>query len=161
MLGTPVTHLPKFAEGDNGYILIADLDDLFIDEVASVQFYDSLDTSKTEQKTASVSLTTMNGYLNASDTSTLPNAAWCKSSSYLYMFFLTDYYAYESHNFFTVFGNRTGIPINDMNDNIDIPEQHIELFIKYAIREAAQILGKQVPPSIERDINQLETKLST
>jgi hypothetical protein len=156
MLGTPVTYLPKFAEGTNGFIVVCDLDDLFINAIDFVQFGIDGDTTATLNVEEGVDLKTLNSYL---ESATAPNAAWAKSSSLLYLFFNTSVYSYLNTNIFVVYGTRSGIPITNLDDNIDVPEQHLELYTKYVIREAAELQGKLVPPSIKKDIEELENKL--
>lgn len=158
MLGTPVTHFPKFSDGTNGFIIAVDSDSLFLDEVVGVQFSSELDTDATTTIETETNLLTLQTYL---EIATFPDVAWSFSSGILYMFISADYFDYASTTQFLAFGYRSGIPITNMNSTIDVPEKHMELFIKYAIREAAQLLGRQVPPSITKDINDLEIKLST
>jgi len=155
MLGTIVTHLPIFAQGDNGYIVVVDMDDLFVDKVNSVEFMRTTDPTLTKV-VEGTTITLLNDMLNTTDA---VDVAWAYSSSLLYLFF-TNYYPYIDETMFIAFGTRTGVPINSFDDKIDIPEKHLELFIKYAIKESAQLLGRQVPPSIEVDIRELESKLN-
>lgn len=157
MVGTPVTHFGKFLEGLFGYVLIVDTDDLFLDSVESVIFQDTLSSSVTTTIKSATDLSTISDYVNDSEAD-IP--AWYKSSSLLYMYFPIASFPYLSTTVFTVLGTRTGIPIKSLNnENIDVPEKHLELFLKYAIKEAAQMLGKQVPPSILKDITELESNI--
>jgi len=158
MLGIPVVHFGKFSEGTNGYILIADTDNLFLETVSSVIFQDEIDESLTTIVETPTSLEILNTYLNSTDT--VPDGAWHKTSSLLYVFLNSTTFPYEVNTLFTPIGTRTGIPIQSLSDQtIDVPEKHLELFLKYVIKESAQLLGKQVPPSILQDIEELESKI--
>lgn len=53
-------------------------------------------------------------------------------------------------------GTREPLPISSLDDQLDIPPEDLELFINYAIRESAQLLGKVVPPAVEQNILELE-----
>jgi len=55
-----------------------------------------------------------------------------------------------------IIGIRNPNPISSLDDVLDIDPGDYELFISYAIREAAQIRGKVVPPAIEQNILELE-----
>ena len=156
MVGTPITHFGKFSEGTNGYIVIMDANDLFLETVNSIVIQNETDVSLTAVFESETDLITLNGYLNSSS---YPNAAWFQSSSLIYLFLSNAVYPYTNDIIFTVLGTRTGIPIRSLDDYIDIPEKHLELFIKYAIREAAQLLGRQIPPAIIKDITELESNL--
>ena len=156
MLGTPVTFAPQFAIGDNGFIVTFDPDDLFMDTIANVQFMVDGDTTLTSLNSSEVSLATLNGYLSAT---TYPANAWTYNKSLLYLFLDSSSYPYLSTTKFIVFGTRTGMPITSMDDNIDVPEKHMELYMKYVIQEAAQLSGRQVPPSVIADIAELESNL--
>ena len=155
MIGTPVTHFGKFSEGSVGFIIIADTDDLYLEDVTSVIFQDAGASSETISE--ATDLATLSGYVSDDEAIT---PAWYKSSSLLYLYFPTATLPYEADTLFTVLGTRTGIPIKSLEDeSLDVPEKHLELFLKYAIREAAQMLGKQVPPSITKDITELESNI--
>jgi len=155
MLGTIITHLPIFAQGSNGYIVVVDMDDLFVDKINSVEFIRTTDPTLTKV-VKGTTITLLNNMLNTTDA---VDVSWAYSSSLLYLF-LTNYYPYIDETMFIVFGTRTGVPINSFDDKIDVPEKHLELFVKYAIKESAQLLGRQVPPSIEVDIRELESRLN-
>ncbi len=156
MIGTPVTYASKFSDGTYGYTIAVDVDNLFMDTISKIQAQSTDDVSLTALFSSESALTDLMAYVNDS---ACPNCAWYLSSSILYLFFKTSVYAYEAATMFTAFGTRTGIPIRNMDDVIDVPEQFMELYIKYAIREAAQLQGRQVPPSILADIAELETAL--
>ena len=156
MIGTPVTYASKFSEGTYGYTIAVDVDNLFMDTISKVQAQTTTDVSLTALFSSESALTELMDYVNDS---TCPDCAWYLSSSVLYMFFKTTVYAYLSSTIFTAFGTRTGIPITNLDDVIDVPEQYMELYIKYSIREAAQLQGRQVPPSIIADISELEKDL--
>lgn len=154
MLGTPVTYYPKSWEGTNGFIISADLDELFIDSIESVQVVDedgAITTSKTSTKT---DLSTLNDYL---ESTTYPTISYAYASNMVHIFISS--FSYVVTTKFVVFGYRSGIPIKSLEDELDIPESHIELFKKYAIKEAAQLRGRIVPAGILADINELENSL--
>lgn len=156
MVGTPVTYLPKFNQGLNGYIIVADGDDLYLDGIDFIQVAIEGTPDSIVNLEEKVDLKVLNGYL-LSDTA--PSCAYAYDSGLIYLYLDGTAFPYLIDTKFIVYGTRTGIPITSLDDLIDVPEKHLELYIKYAIREAAQLLGKIVPPSIEKDIRELETKL--
>ena len=65
---------------------------------------------------------------------------------------------YDANHRVSVIGKRKAIPIKTLDDYLDIDDSDLELFVNYVIREAAQIRGKQIPPSVARDIISLENR---
>ena len=65
---------------------------------------------------------------------------------------------YTSSHKLNIIGKRKVLPINSLEDYLDLDPSDLELFINYLIRETSQIQGKQIPPSVERDITALERR---
>jgi len=153
MFGTPITFAPVISEGTVGKVVAVKMNDMFAEEIKSLQLTDTL-TSTVELITSS-SLVDLMALVNVSSV----NGSYCLSSGVLYIFILNSVFAYVDTTTFFLIGTRTGIPVRSLEDQIDIPEKDIELFIKYVIREAAELKGKMVPPSIELDIKELESQM--
>jgi len=65
---------------------------------------------------------------------------------------------YNSNHRLGIVGKRKNISIRSLEDYLDLDTDDLELFINYLIRETSQIQGKQIPPSVERDITALERR---
>jgi hypothetical protein len=154
MIGTSVTYYPEYANSDYGFIIVCGLNEINIDQVTAIQINktesdDSITVALVEE---SIDMKELVKLLSATSTTEI---AFSVVSNNLYIYFNSTF-DYVDNLKIVVYGTRTALPIISMDESIDIPETDIELFIKYAIKETSQLLGKQVPPSIERDIAQLE-----
>ena len=145
-----VTLFDKYLEGSVGYIIKRETTDLNMRSLDFIQVTDGSTTS--DPITEETALHTLFGYINESDA----DVAYNLSGDTVYIFLKTATYAYLSATKFVIFGKRNAIPIGSY---IDIPKEALELFINYAIAEAAQISGKVVPDSIVRNIAELEGEI--
>lgn len=153
MFGTPITFAPIISSGSVGKIVSVKMNDLFAEEIKSLQLTESV--APTTEVVSSIDITTLLGYQNDL---TAPNGAYTFSSGLLYIFIKDGVFDYVNTTLFFLIGTRIGIPISSFDDHIDVPDKDLELFVKYAIRESAELQGRIVPPAIEQDIKELECK---
>ncbi len=151
MLGIKINkYFEDIAIGLSGKIVGASLNDLNIKSIKqlTIQFEGqptiSIDTP--------IDITVMNSYLGQLNT---PVFAYCLVGDYLYLYLSIVY----SLGRVLIVGQRTGIPVRGEDSVIDVPENYIDLFTRYVIKEAAKIQGKPVPQSVESDIQYFESQL--
>ena len=159
MYGTPIDYCPIIVENPNqGYVVVVGLNELFAEKVNSINLSKDGSVFPGEQLSYQVtSQTDLTKLMELPYTDNAPDLAFTESSNLLYMYLDNRIFPYGKSVRFFVIGTRTGIPITSLSDYIDVPEKDMELFIKYSIREAAQLKGKPIPPSIEMDIKELES----
>jgi len=153
MFGTPITYCPEVAVGSAGKVVSVKMNDMFAESIKSLQLIDTLLGTSLPIDSADLS-----DLLAMTNSDSPPSGAYSLSGGILYIFFDTSIYDYVDSTLFFLVGTRTGLPLTDFNSIVDVPEKDLELFIKYAIRESAELQGKIVPPAIEQDIRELESK---
>jgi hypothetical protein len=155
MFGTPLSYCDLIQQTSEGYIMAVGINQVNIDTIELVQINYNQDTLTIKDELP------LDQLLQLTNDPGNTKAAWSQDSNRLYIFLNeTDYpFTMADAIFFFVIGIRNGQPINSVQDYIDIPEKDLELFINYSIKEAAQILGKPIPASVEMEIKELEYKI--
>ena len=153
MLGNPITYAKKIAEGSKGYIVVVKLNDLLADEITRCWLVRDLSQisgyDNSILKLSSVGYDRLFDFLESGDVEGA--YSWDKENLWIYVNEDEGWPYTTTVNFF-VSGYRTAIPIRDEDSYIDVPEEDIELFVKYTIKESAQLRGKLIPSSIGKDI---------
>ena len=154
MFGTPITYCPVVSIGASGKIVSVKMNDMFAEDIKSLQLIETIgETSVEANKLALTELMNLPSNVSA------PDGAFTLSSGTLYIFINTSTYDYLSTTLFFLIGTRVGLPITSFESQVDVPEKDLELFIKYVIKEAAELQGRIVPPAIELDIKTLEAQV--
>ena len=160
MYGTPITFCPKITESNQGYVVVVGLNELLAEEVKTLNILKDPASYPNEDQYSfqEVSETQLTVLLEYPNVDTAPLIAWNMSGNLFYIYLNKTTFPYSNKISFFLIGTRVGIPVTSMDSLIDVPEKDMELFIKYVLREAAQLKGKPVPASIEMDIKELENK---
>ena len=155
MFGTPVSYCDLIQQSAKGYIMAVGINQVNIDTINLVQVNYNNDTETSTEEVKLEELLRMT--IEPND----KKFAWSQDTNRLYMFFNADDYPFGSIDtiYFFVIGIRNGNPIRDLNDYIDIPEKDLELFVNYSIIEAAQVLGKPIPASVQNEVKEIEYKI--
>ena len=151
MLGQVITNFPQYSVGTYGYTIQVDLTYLYASSIDIIQLDNNgVSSLPITQKTALVSL---QGYINDI---ACPNIAYSVDSDILTLFVKTSAYPYTDTTKFVIYGKRLAITIGSLNDNVDISDKDMELFLNYCIKGAGDILGIRTSPVITDNIRRLD-----
>lgn len=151
MIGIQINkHFEDIIIGINGKIVGCSLNKLAIESIERIIIGDVAEPTIIE--TNNTDINTLNNYIQSSEA---PNFAWSLVNEYLYLFIKPQYQLATV----IIIGKRVGNPVMDDDSVIDVPEAYMELFTRYAIKEAAKLQGKIVPHSYELEIKTLENEL--
>lgn len=154
MFGLAVTHFNKFLENSTGYVLAISTSVFPVYEIKSVMAINS-DGLITEVNT-SVNLDELNKIFMEGN----QKLAYFFSGDVIYIYFRKNEYSYTADTKFIITGIRSVLPVKDLEDKIDIPENYLDLFVNYVMKYIYLTKGLKVPSDIVLEINNLEQKLN-
>jgi len=144
-----VTALDKVTEGTYGYTLRLDTNNIKAYSIEFIQAYAVIAAASSAPSEGSVSLKTLNSYLEDEN---CPDLAFNYTYGICTIFLKTSAYPYTSDSKITLFGKRNGLKMNYMIEKADFPDEYIELFSAYVIKIASLLRGKPIPADVSRII---------
>lgn len=142
MFGTPITSSQQVAVGANGYILSFDLSALLLKEITSMQLFDTLTNTLSDQISESMSLAAL---MDLPNSATSPAGAFAQYGQTVFVFLLTTTYPYVATTEIAFWFKRNAQRIILTTDKWDIPPESKELAKALALKKTYEGQGKIAP----------------
>jgi hypothetical protein len=155
MFGTSVIGITQMAVGTYGYVIRIDTTALRSYDITGVQAQSSAIFTPAPTMTE-VSLDILMSYLEDSE---CPDLAYHYGYGEVYIFFKTTVFAYATDTRFALIGKRNPIKLTSLDDNLDIADKDLDLFVAYVLKYAAILSRQAVPFEIEKTIKQKEQEI--
>lgn len=154
MYGIPITTFTKQANGTYGYIIELDTRQALFLDVEAVQYeVDGKMPAPVKDKQ------TLEEIFSQCENASCPDIAFSFNSGICHVFCKTSVLPYEETTGIILFAIREIAPLTNLDDVIDIPSEHIDLFTNYVLEEAYKIKGEIVPIDILQAISKGEKKV--
>lgn len=149
MTNFEVTLVDKVSEGTYGYMVKLDTTNIKSYDIEFIQAHVDSTGVSSSPSDSSVSVRTLAGYL---ESESAPDLAFNYTHGLCTIFLKTSVYPYTTDTLITLFGKRNALKMENLSDNADFPDELIELYSAYVIKQAALLRGKPTPSDVERTI---------
>ena len=149
--GNKITDLSQVSVGATGYTVRADTTKILAYVIQYVQGMNIAGLG--DPSGGSVDLKVIQGYCNATNP---PNIAFNYAFGLCTIFLKTSEFPYADTTRIALFGKRTALKMETLNDKADFPDTDWELFVGYAIRTGALMKNRPIPTDVSQLIRNRE-----